>query len=107
MIGRLFRLSLSAVVLLAIAAPLALAGAGLALATDAPTSAPPATFAAAAQAPRDPAQTRVAAQEGDEIEQFNERNTGTDNEWIVIGVALLVVLIILGFGLAAFGMSAE
>ncbi len=106
MIARLFLLSLSAVVLLAIATPLALTSAAPALAGQAPATSPPSAPPAAAEAPLDPTDPRPAAQEGEE-QQFAERNTDSDNEWIVIGVALMIVLTVLGVALAAFGMGAE
>ena len=106
MIARLFLLSLSAVVLLAIATPLALTSAAPALAGHAPATSPPSPPPAAAEATLDPTNPRPAAQEGEE-QQFAERNTDSDNEWIVIGVVLMIVFTVLGFALAAFGLSSE
>ena len=106
MIARLFLVSRSAVVLFAIVAPLALTSAAPALAGHAPATSPPSPPPAAAAAPLDPTDNRPAAQEGEE-QQFAERNTDSDNEWIVIGVVLMIVFTVLGFALAAFGLAAE
>ena len=93
--------------LLAVAGVIALAGAtpGLAAHTPATGNATPA--GAAATAPLPPTASEPRAQESDEPQQFAERDTSSDNAWIIIAVVLLIVLTVLGIGLAALGLSAE
>ena len=66
----------------------------------------------ASHAPSTPATAEVRPQEGEEEgaapdPQYAERDTSTDNTWIILGVVMLIVLTVLGFGLAALGLSAE
>lgn len=66
----------------------------------------------ASETPSTPTTTQVRPEEGEEAPtendpQYSERDTSTDNTWIVIAVVLMIILTVLGFGLAALGLSAE
>ncbi len=100
--------------LIALVGALALGAAAPGLAAHSPAmgsagSAAPAGNAA--QAPSTPATAEARPQEGEEEAapdpQYAERDTSSDNTWIVLGVVMMIVLTVLGFGLAALGLSAE
>lgn len=97
--------------LIALVGALALGAAAPGLAAHSPALGSAAPAGNAAQAPSTPATADVRPQEGEEEAapdpQYAERDTSTDNTWIVLGVVMMIVLTVLGFGLAALGLSAE
>ena len=97
--------------LLALVGVLALGSAATGLAAQAPAMGHGAPAGNAAQAPSTPTTTNVRPQEGEEPAeadpQYSERDTSSDSTWIVLAVVMLIVLTVLGFGLAALGLSAE
>ncbi len=99
--------TLAAATLLAVAGALALAGATPGLAAYAPATGSATPAGVAAEAPLLPTTSEPRTQESDEPQQFAERDTSSDNAWIIIAVVLLVVVTALGVGLAAMGLSAE
>jgi hypothetical protein len=98
--------------LLALVGVLALGSAATGLAAQAPAMGHGAPAGNASEAPSTPTTTTVRPQEGEEEPaeddpQYSERDTSSDNTWIVLAVVMLIVLTVLGFGLAALGLSAE
>ena len=92
--------------LLVLMAAFALAGAAPALAAHAPAAGSAASAGAASEeAP--PAPAAPSAQETDEPRQFAEPDTTNEGAWIIIAVALLIVLAVVGVGLAALGLAGE
>ncbi len=93
--------------LLAIVGVLTLGSAIPGLAAHSPAAANAAPAGNAAETPSTPTTAESRPQEGEEDSQYSERDTSTDSTWIVIAVALMIGLTVLGFGLAARGLSAE
>ncbi len=98
--------------LLALVGVLALGSAATGLAAQSPAPANSAPAGNASEAPRTPTTNQVWPQEGEEEPaeddpQYSERDTSSDNTWIVIAVVLMIVLTVLGFVLAGLGLSAE
>ena len=61
-----------------------------------------------AQTPVTPTTTTEASpQDAENDPQYAERDASTDNTWIIIAVVLMIVITVLGVGLAAMGLSAE
>ena len=71
----------------------------------------PATGTAASAGPASetapPAPVAPNAQETDGPQQFAEAESRNEGSWIVIAVVLLLVLTVLGVGLAALGLSGD
>ena len=98
--------------LLALVGVLALGSAAPSLAAHSPALGNGAPAGNASEAPRTPTTNQVRPQEGEEEPaeddpQYSERDTSSDNTWIVIAVVLMIVLTVLGFVLAGLGLSAE
>lgn len=94
--------------LLALVGMLALGSAVPGLAAHSPTLGSAAPAGNAAATPSTPtAAADVRPQEGEDDPQYAERDTSTDNTWIIIAVVLMIVLTVLGFALAGLGLSAE
>lgn len=98
--------------LLALVGVLALGSAAPGLAAHSPAMGQSAPASSASEAPATPTTTNARPQEADEEAavadpQYAERDTSTDNTWIVLAVVMMIVLTVLGFGLAALGLSAE
>ena len=97
--------------LLALVGLLALGSAAPAPAAHAPAPGNAAPVPSAAEIPPAPATPDSRPQEGDEAaedtSQYAERDTSTDNTWIIIAVVLMISLTVLGFVLAGLGLSAE
>ena len=97
--------------LLAIVGVLTLGSATPGLAGHSPAAVNAAPAGNAAETPSTPTAAESRPQEGEEAteddSQYSERDTSTDSTWIVIAVALMIGLTVLGFGLAARGLSAE
>ncbi|MCY3507329.1 MAG: hypothetical protein OXH41_14320 [Chloroflexi bacterium] len=98
--------------LLALVGVLALGSATPGLAAHSPTPGNAASAGNASQAPATPTTTNAPAQEGEEEPaendpQYAERDTSTDNTWIILAVVMMIVLTVLGFALAGLGLSAE
>ena len=100
--------------LIALVGALALGAAAPGLAAHSPALGSAGNAAPAGNAshtPSTPATAEVRPQEGEEEAapdpQYAERDTSTDNTWIILGVVMMIVLTVLGFGLAALGLSAE
>ena len=98
--------------LLALVGVLALGSAAPGLAAHAPAPGSGAPAGNASQAPATPTTANAPAQEGEEEPvandpQYAERDTSSDNTWIVLAVVMMIVFTVLGFALAALGLSAE
>jgi len=98
--------------LLALVGVLAIGSAVPGLAAHSPATGNAAAAGNASQAPATPTTANAPAQEGEDEPavddpQYAERDTSTDNTWIVLAVVMMIVLTVLGFGLAALGLSAE
>ena len=98
--------------LVALMGVLALGSATPGLAAHSPAMGQGAPAGSASEAPSTPTTTNPRPQEGDEEAtandpQYAERDTSTDNTWIILAVVMMIVLTVLGFGLAALGLSAE
>ena len=98
--------------LLALVGVLALGSAVPGLAAHSPAMGNGAPAGNAAKAPATPTTTDSRPQEGEEEAaeddpQYAERDTSSDNTWIVIAVVLMIGLTVLGVALAARGLSAE
>lgn len=98
--------------LLALVGVLALGSATPGLAAHSPTPGNAASAGNASHAPTTPTTTNAPAQEGEEEPaendpQYAERDTSTDNTWIILAVVMMIVLTVLGFALAGLGLSAE
>lgn len=98
--------------LLALVGVLALGSATPGLAAHSPAPGNAASAGNASQAPATPTTTNAPAQEGEEEPaendpQYAERDTSTDNTWIILAVVMMIVLTVLGFALAGLGLSAE
>ena len=98
--------------LLALAGVLALGSATPGLAAHAPAPGTGAFAGNASQAPATPTTSSAPAQEGEEEPaeadpQYAERDTSSDNTWIILAVVMMIVFTVLGFALAALGLSAE
>ena len=98
--------------LLALVGVLALGSATPGFAAHSTTPGSAAAAGHASQAPVTPAPTNAPAQEGEEEPaendpQYAERDTSTDNTWIILAVVMMIVLTVLGFALAGLGLSAE
>ncbi len=112
-LGASFRVRmLLAAGLLALMGALALGSATPALAAHSPAMGNAPLAGGASTAPSTPIAGEVRPQEGEDAPaaddpQYAERDTSTDNTWIVLGVVLLIVLTVLGFVLAGLGLSAE
>ena len=98
--------------LLALVGVLALGSAAPGMAAHSPSMGNAASAGNASVAPSTPTTSEVRPQEGEEEPaendpQYSERDTSTDNTWIVLAVVMMIVITVLGFGLAALGLSAE
>ncbi len=98
--------------LLALVGVLALGTATPGLAAHSPAPGNAAAAGSASQAPATPTTSNAPAQEGEEEPaeadpQYAERDTSTDNTWIILAVVMMIVLTVLGFALAGLGLSAE
>ena len=97
--------------LVALMGALALGSATPGLAAHSPAMGSAAPAGNSVEAPRTPTTAEVRPQEGEEeVEadpQYAERDTSSDNTWIVLAVVMMLVLTVLGFVLAGLGLSAE
>ncbi len=97
--------------LIALVGALALGSAAPGFAAHAPAMGNAAPAGNSVEAPHTPTTAEVRPQEGEEAAaddpQYAERDTSSDNTWIVLAVVMLIVLTVLGFALAGLGLSAE
>ena len=98
--------------LLALVGVVALGSATPGLAAHSPAMGSGAPAGNAAETPSTPTNSNVRAQEGEEEvaqndPQYAERDTSSDNTWIVIAVVLMIAITVLGFAFAGLGLSGE
>ena len=98
--------------LVALVATFTLGGATPALAAQTPaTGATGATGVASIHTPATPTAPEQHPQEAEEESspdpQYVTKDTSSDATWIILGVIMMIVLVVLGVGLAALGLSAE
>ena len=97
--------------LVALMGGLALGSAAPGLAAHSPAMGNAAPAGNSVEAPRTPTTAEVRPQEGEEAAaddpQYAERDTSSDNTWIILAVVMMLVITVLGFVLAGLGLSAE